>query len=194
MSRTDRKHFANEQFGKHLIPPSDSNHSEHERWLREREEDRQQFDGTEHDRRATPRVKNDEATASSEEPEVVKRTYVLEPRWSICVIDGRVVQPSNLTHTDHELWRRWQNDIAIDTKGERVMRLHLERMRPHLLKDAYPDLEALARENLNKMMYLETLAARATIEDHYSWFRRAWLRLLGRSARIELDSVKKYLG
>jgi hypothetical protein len=64
-------------------------------------------------------------------------------------------------------------------------------MRPHLLKDAYPDLE---RERVKQLLYIETLAARATIEDHYSWPHRMMLRLLGRSARIELDSVKKYLG
>lgn len=191
------------------IPPSDSRHFDHDRWLREKEEDRLFYQTEGNERRG---VRKD-AVAVSDVPNI-PRMLVLEPRWAVCVQDHCVVKPSDDRHIDHELWRAWQIDKSLDTKEDRVRRAAEERFRNKQLglptdtralrgALALPDFMDLLVANCanehdilrdTPQKRLEQLQVQAYREEMAHWAIR-WLRnVLRCSARRELETVKKYTG
>lgn len=99
-----------------LISVGDPRHPEHERWKSDREEDRLFYLRQGNDRRR-PR------------PHRPGRELMLEPDWVVFTMLGKAIGPHDPYHCQHELWRQWQFDIAMDSPIDKQRRKQIEEAR-----------------------------------------------------------------
>lgn len=198
------------EFNSVEIPPSDERHHQHFRWLNEKEEDRLYWEEQGNTRQGRV-IKDGDSLSDVPKP---PRMLVLEPRWAVCVQTHQVIKPSDDRHIDHELWRVWQADKALDTAADRTRRAAEERFRnkqlglptdTRALRGPQPlpefmDLLVTNCGNEHDLLLntpqkrLEQLQVQAYREEFAHWSIR-WLRnVLRCSARRELETVKKYTG
>lgn len=99
-----------------LISVGDPRHPEHERWKRDREADRQFYLRPENDRR---RVRTHKPG----------RELIFEPSWVVFTFLGKSLGPHDPYHPQHEIWRQWQFDIAMDSPHDKRRRKEVEEAR-----------------------------------------------------------------
>lgn len=99
-----------------LISVGDPRHPEHDRWKRDREEDRQFY----------LREGNDRRKPRTHKP---GRELMFEPNWVPCVFMGAHIGPDHLYHSQHELWRQWEFDKAMDSPHDKRRRREVESVR-----------------------------------------------------------------
>jgi hypothetical protein len=96
-----------------LISVGDPRHPEHERWKSDREVDRQFYLRPENERR---RVRTHKPG----------RELMFEPTWVVFTFLGKPLGPHDPYHPQHEIWRQWQFDIAMDSPHDKRRRKEVE--------------------------------------------------------------------